>query len=48
VGAGIWPSTATIAERVPVGARVEPQRDSSWRSQAHEHWRRFARAAMEL
>jgi glycerol kinase len=48
VGAGLWPSTLTIAERVPVGARVEPERDAAWRSEAHEEWRRFARAAMEL
>jgi glycerol kinase len=48
VGAGIWPSTLTIAEKVPVGARVEPQRDAAWRAEAHEDWRRFARAAMEL
>jgi glycerol kinase len=48
VGAGVWPSTRTIAERVPVGARLEPRRDAVWRRSAHEEWRRFARRAMEL
>jgi glycerol kinase len=48
VGAGIWPSTLTIAERVPVGERVEPRRDAAWRKSAHDEWRRFVERAAEL
>jgi glycerol kinase len=48
VGAGIWPSTLTIAERVPVGERVEPRRDAAWRKSAHDDWRRFVERAAEL
>lgn len=48
VGAGVWPSTAEIAARIPVGGRIEPQRDSAWRARAHQEWRDFVRAAVEL
>lgn len=48
VGAGIWPSTETIAERVPVGERVEPRRDDAWRSHEHGEWRAFVERAAEL
>jgi glycerol kinase len=48
VGAGLWPSTRAIAERVPVGERVEPQRDAAWRADQHEAWREFVRRAAEL
>jgi glycerol kinase len=48
VGAGLWPATAAIAERVPVGERVEPQRDDAWREREHESWREFVRRAVEL
>jgi glycerol kinase len=48
VGAGLWPSTASIAERVPVGERVEPRRDGAWRATEHEAWREFVRRAIEL
>jgi glycerol kinase len=48
VGAGIWPSTLTIAERIPVGERVEPKRDAAWREEAHAEWRRFVERAAEL
>ena len=48
VGAGVWPSTLTIAERVPVGDRVEPQRDDVWRAEAHAEWRSFVERAAEL
>jgi glycerol kinase len=48
VGAGIWPGTAAIAERIPVGERVEPRRDSRWRAEAHAEWRRFVERAAEL
>jgi glycerol kinase len=48
VGAGLWPSTRAIAERVPVGERVEPRRDSAWRRDEHERWRQFVRQAAEL
>src|SRR5256714_609562 len=46
VGAGLWPSTVSIAERVPVGDRVEPGRDASWRAAAHADWRAFVERAV--
>jgi glycerol kinase len=48
VGAGLWPSTAAIAERIPVGERVEPRRDAAWRREAHAGWREFVERAAEL
>jgi glycerol kinase len=46
VGAGLWPGTAAIADRLPVGDRFEPRRDAAWRADAHRDWRAFvARAA---
>lgn len=48
VGGGIWPSTQSIAERVPVGERVEPRTDETWRAEARAGWRRFAEAAADL
>ena len=48
VGAGIWDSTSDIGERIPVGERVEPQRDAAWRSEAHAEWRRFVERAAAL
>ena len=48
VGAGVWPSTLTIAERIPIGDRVEPQRDGTWRTEAHAEWRSFVERAAEL
>jgi glycerol kinase len=48
VGAGLWPSTASIAERIPVGERVEPARDDEWRAREHAAWRRFVERAAEL
>jgi len=45
VGAGIWPSTASIADHVPVGERVEPRRDAEWRDDAHAEWRAFVERA---
>jgi glycerol kinase len=48
VGAGIWSSTEEIAERIPVGERIEPQRDAAWREREHEAWRGFVRGAVEL
>ncbi|HEY3188666.1 MAG TPA: FGGY-family carbohydrate kinase, partial [Solirubrobacteraceae bacterium] len=48
VGAGIWASTHEIAERVPVGERVEPVRDSEWRERAHAEWREFVERAIAL
>ena len=32
VGAGLWPATAAIAERIPTGERFEPRRDDAWRT----------------
>jgi glycerol kinase len=48
VGAGIWDSTLEIAEHVPVGDRIEPQRDEAWRQREHADWREFVRAAIAL
>jgi glycerol kinase len=48
VGAGLWPSTVSIAERIPVGERVEPQRDDGWRQSARADWRKFVETAAEL
>jgi glycerol kinase len=48
VGAGLWPSTASIAERIPVGDRVEPRQDADWRRRTHGEWREFVERAMEL
>ena len=48
VGAGVWPSTLTIAERIPVGDRVEPHKDDGWRERAHAEWRDFVERAAEL
>ena len=35
VGAGIWPSTLEIEQRIPGGETVQPARDSAWRTAAH-------------
>jgi glycerol kinase len=48
VGAGLWPSTAAIAEHVPTGERLEPQRDADWRRAAHAEWREFVEHASAL
>jgi glycerol kinase len=48
VGAGILPSTAAIAERIPSGDRFEPRRDAAWREQAHAEWREFVARAADL
>jgi glycerol kinase len=48
VGAGLWPSTRTIADYIPVGERVEPQRDDGWRREARASWREFVEAAAAL
>ncbi|MFL5891742.1 MAG: FGGY family carbohydrate kinase [Solirubrobacterales bacterium] len=48
VGAGIWGSTLEIAERVPVGERTEPVRDSEWRDRTHAEWREFVERAIAL
>jgi glycerol kinase len=48
VGAGLWPATAAIAERVPTGERFEPQRDAAWRESEHAQWRGFVQRAAEL
>ena len=48
VGAGIWSSTHEIAERVPIGARTEPQRDAAWRDRSHAEWREFVERASAL
>jgi glycerol kinase len=48
VGAGVWPSTRAIAERIPVGERVEPGRDEDWRRAARAEWREFVERAAVL
>jgi glycerol kinase len=48
VGAGLWPSTRAIAEHVPTGEHVEPQRDAGWRRGAHAEWREFVARASAL
>jgi glycerol kinase len=48
VGAGLWPSTAAIAEHVPTGERVEPKRDAGWRGPAYAGWREFVERAANL
>jgi glycerol kinase len=48
VGAGIWSSTAEIADHVPVGERTEPRRDDDWRGREHEAWREFVQRAVAL
>jgi glycerol kinase len=48
VGAGVWGSTREIAERIPVGGRVEPGRDDAWREREHTAWRAFVQRAVEL
>jgi glycerol kinase len=48
VGAGVWESTVEIGERIPVGERVEPQRDDEWRQREHADWRAFVEKAADL
>jgi glycerol kinase len=48
VGAGLWSDTEEIAERIPAGARVEPERDAAWRAAAHAEWREFVERAAAL
>ena len=48
VGAGLWSSTREIAERIPTGPVVEPQRDERWRAAAHGQWREFVQKAAAL
>jgi len=48
VGAGLWPDTAAIADRIPRGDRFEPARDDRWRESEHAQWREFVSRAAEL
>jgi glycerol kinase len=48
VGAGVWSSTLEIEERIPIGERFEPRRDSHWRTAAHAEWRSFVERASAL
>jgi glycerol kinase len=48
VGAGVWPSTASIAQAVPIGERVEVARDAEWRGQERAAWREFVERAAAL
>jgi glycerol kinase len=48
VGAGVWDSTREIGERVPIGDRVEPAKDASWREAEHARWREFVEVSAQL
>jgi glycerol kinase len=48
VGAGTWESTADIVRHIPVGERIEPQRDDAWRRRSHAEWREFVERASGL
>jgi glycerol kinase len=48
VGAGLWSGTEEIAERIPAGESVEPERDDDWRAGAHADWREFVERAAEM
>jgi glycerol kinase len=48
VGAGLWESTESIAERIPVGEHIEPERDDAWREREHAAWREFVERAAGL
>ncbi len=48
VGAGVFDAVAEIGERIPVGAHVEPRRDTEWREREHAAWRSFVERAAEL
>jgi len=48
VGAGVWESTAEIADRIPIGERTEPARDETWRERSHAEWREFVERAIAL
>ena len=48
VGAGLWPDTAAIGDRIPAGERFEPRRDDAWRTAAHAQWREFVERAAVL
>ncbi len=48
VGGGIWGSVREIAERIPIGDRVEPARDAEWRRREHAAWRGFVERAIQL
>jgi glycerol kinase len=48
VGAGVWSSTLEIEQRVPVGERIDPRRDSRWRDAASAEWRTFVERATAL
>jgi glycerol kinase len=45
VGAGVWPSTESIADRVAAAERTLPQRPAAWREAEHAAWRAFVQAA---
>jgi glycerol kinase len=48
VGAGVLGSTGAIGDLIPVGERVDPERDERWRAEAHAAWRTFVERAAEL
>jgi glycerol kinase len=48
VGAGLWGTTAEIAERVPTGRRVEPAQSDAWRRERHDRWRDFVERASAI
>ncbi len=48
VGAGLWPTTAAIADHIPTGERFDPQRGAAWRESEHAQWREFVERAAQL
>ena len=48
VGGGVFGSTLEIAERIPAGGRLEPERDAEWRESARAEWRSFVERAATL
>ncbi len=48
VGAGLFPSLAQAAERLPAGELVHPQTADALRAASHQRWRKFVSAAAEL
>jgi glycerol kinase len=48
VGAGRFTSTAGLADRLAVSARVTPRRTGEWRAAEHAAWRGFVTAAADL
>jgi glycerol kinase len=48
VGAGVIGSLTDLPAMLPADRRVEPERDESWRTTEHEHWKEFVRGTEAL